>query len=83
MLYRDHMREQEFIIQMRELDESKAKKISEYELRLRLLEKRFQMTESEKEVSIQQLLENQEITLKEMNDEFEKKVSSCFVLRLV
>lgn len=81
MLYRNRMREQEFIIQLREKEELKAKKISEYDLRLRLLEKRILMTESEKEVSIQALLENQELTLKELNDECEKKVSSCLLVR--
>ncbi|KAG0583135.1 hypothetical protein M758_3G113600 [Ceratodon purpureus] len=82
MLYRDHLREQEFIIQMREKEELKARKISEYDLRLRLLEKRVLMTESEKEVAIQGLLESQEIKLKEMNDECEKKVSSYSVLQV-
>lgn len=82
MLYRDHMREQEWIVQMREKEELKARKISEYDLRLRLLEKRILITESEKEVAIQGLLENQEVTLKEMNDECEKKVSSYLVLEV-
>ena len=81
MLYRNHIKDQEWSIQMRE-EERHARKVSEYDLRLRLLEKRILMIESEKEVAMQALLENQEVTLKEMNDECEKKVSSFLVLGL-
>lgn len=79
MLYRDHMREQDWLIQMREMEEQNVQKMSEYDLRLRLLEKSILMAESEKEISIQSLLESQEVTLKEMNDECEKKVGICSV----
>jgi hypothetical protein len=74
MLYRDHLKEQDWLIEMREVEEARVRKTNEYDLRLRLLQKRILMAESEKEVSIQNLLESQEVTLKEMNDECEKKV---------
>jgi hypothetical protein len=74
MLYRDHLKEQDWLIEMREVEEARVRKADEYDLRLRLLQKRILMAESEKEVSIQNLLESQEVTLKEMNDECEKKV---------
>lgn len=77
MLYREHMKEQDWLIQMRQLEETRVQKMSEYDLRFRPLENRLLAAESDKEEAIQNLLESQEITLKEMNDECEKKVSSC------
>ncbi|XP_073393272.1 uncharacterized protein [Physcomitrium patens] len=74
MLYRDHMLEQEHIKTMREKDELSAKKESEYDFRLRLLEKRILMAESEKESHIQGLLESQEVTLKNMNEDCERRI---------
>lgn len=76
MEYRDHLKEQEWLIEMRKLDETRKRQEDEDELKLRLLQKRILMSESDKEVTIQNLLESQELQLKEMNDECEKKV--CF-----
>ena len=74
MLYRDHLKEQDWLIEMRDVEDAHVRKTNEFDLRLRLLQKRILMAESEKEVSIQSLLESQAVTLKEMNDEYEKKV---------
>lgn len=76
------MLEQEHIKTMREKDELSAKKESEYDFRLRLLEKRILMAESEKESHIQGLLESQEVTLKNMNEDCERRVSYLLICLL-
>lgn len=74
MLYKDHIKEQDWAIVVKEKNELHAKIESEFALKLRLMEQRILMAESEKETSIQSLLDSQELNLKEMNEYYEQKV---------
>ena len=74
MLYKDHMKEKDWGILMKGKIEQHERIVSEYALRLRLLEQRILMAESDKETSIQSLLDSQELNMKEMNEHYELKV---------
>jgi hypothetical protein len=73
-LYKDHMKEKDWEIVMKGKIEQHERIVDEYALRLRLLEQRILMAESDKETSIQSLLDSQELSMKEMNEHYELKV---------
>lgn len=73
-MYKDHMKEKDWAIVMKGKIEQHERIVDEYALRLRLLEQRILMAESDKETSIQSLLDSQELSMKEMNEHYELKV---------
>lgn len=73
-MYKDHMKEKDWEIVMKGKIEQHERIVDEYALRLRLLEQRILMAESDKETSIQSLLDSQELSMKEMNEHYELKV---------
>jgi hypothetical protein len=68
------MKEKDWEIVMKGKIEQHERIVDEYALRLRLLEQRILMAESDKETSIQSLLDSQELSMKEMNEHYELKV---------